>query len=136
MAAILTDDRTKALTEVVRRFESEAFSYGAFDCCQFARRVIEAVTGRDVAAHLAYTGRDGADALIEKHGGLSALMCSVLGDPVPADQLRAADIAFVSMKGIPDMVAVMNPAGRALAPMPYGLEALPGKMVAHGWRIG
>lgn len=129
-------DRSAAISAVVRRYQGEPFAYGAFDCCQFARRVVEAVTGADPAAHLVYADEDGARELIEQHGGLSGLLSSLFGEPVPAHALRTADLAFVQMKGIPDMIGVVNPAGRVLAPMPRGLEALPGKMAAHGWRIG
>lgn len=61
------------------------FAWGEADCCTFAARVVEAMTGHDLLAVFRgrYQNARGALRFINQGGGLQALISERLGPPLP-----------------------------------------------------
>lgn len=58
------------------------YAIGSNDCCLFVADCIQAITGNDPAESLrGYTTAEAAQALIDDHGGMKALVTEFLGKP-------------------------------------------------------
>ena len=81
-------DWEMALQETVAEFRDRHLGYGQADCCQFVRRYVERVTGKDPAPDYGYATSEEAARILDHHGGVSGLIRVILGephDPEPGD---------------------------------------------------
>lgn len=68
------------LNETIDQWRAKHFAWGSADCCHFPATVIRAITGRDLLAGFpTYDSEAGAQAILEAHGGLVALLDAGLG---------------------------------------------------------
>lgn len=84
------------------KFTGVPFEYGRTDCCQFVSACVEELTGQAHATSFPYTDQAGAEALLEKHGGLEGLMTHVFGEPV-----RTPQNGYVAMIAQPELVGIV-----------------------------
>lgn len=70
----------EAINLTLDEFDGE-FAYGIRDCCLFAAKVVEQLTGENYMESFEYASEEEALALVEEAGGLKELASSVLGDP-------------------------------------------------------
>lgn len=78
--------------------ESRRFLWGYWDCCQFAARMVEAVTGRDPREIFPpYASEAEAVAIIAAHGDMHAFVSHALrefGEPVAPHSAQPGDIVL------------------------------------------
>lgn len=92
MGPRLSDWRSR-LDAVLR--DPRPFAWGASDCCLFAARCVEAMTGVDLAAPYAYGDAREAAVLLEQHGGVEGIATASLGAPKGALFAFPGDIVLV-----------------------------------------
>jgi hypothetical protein len=94
-------DWVARLWETVARFRGVPFAYGQHDCCLFAARCVDAMTGsqhaRDLADH--YTNERTALRYIHACGGVGPAIAQRLGEPVPGHCARRGDVCLVPVEG-------------------------------------
>lgn len=80
----------------IEAWRARPYLYGESDCMMFVADGILAVTGEDLAAPWrgCYATEDEANAILADHGGVIALVSSVLGDPFPIGHARRADVVM------------------------------------------
>lgn len=71
----------RALRNVLAEFRDHEVQWGKYDCMQLVARYVSAVTGIEYADRFDYDSEQGANALIESHGGLVGLISGCIGDP-------------------------------------------------------
>lgn len=125
-------DWVARLREAVREGRRAPFSYGRADCCRFAARCVDAVTGSSILAELEalYQDRRGAARTLILEGGLSAAVTRRLGLPVESSSARRGDICQVGGKALGVCWG-----GAVLAVSASGLTALPLSSVRRHWRV-
>lgn len=76
------DGWEKALNAEVEAALTRQFEWGHFDCCLFAADCVRAITGTDIAAgyRSTYESRSGAFELVEREGGLEAMIDRVCAE--------------------------------------------------------
>ena len=96
-----------------------AFKWGAHDCVMAAADAVRMMTGEDPAKAYRglYTSKREAVVLLADHGGLEAMVSSVLGAPLPTPKL--------AQRG--DLVLVDSPEGQALSVVVGAAAVGPGK---------
>lgn len=125
--------RSTALLRVVTDWRNREFCYGVADCCQFARAVVRELRGDDLGAEWVYASGDEARSIIARYGGLTGLVTHYLGDPVPAEDLRIADLCLVTAPGF-EMLGAKSRLG-AYVPTENGIGMAGNHRIAHGWAI-
>jgi len=125
-------DAQTAIRTACREVADAKFDFGTHDCCQFARRVVSLIRGEDPAPDLAYEGEDGAARIIEQHHGLRGLLVHLLGEPIDVEALETGDVCLVRL-GKVELVGIVTNGGRAIAPMPRGLDFVPLRLAVCGW---
>lgn len=90
------EDWPKRLEAAIEAARVRRFSWGQHDCMLFAASVVQALTGRDVAAQHRgqYKGSQTAAAYTARHGGMATMVTKVLGDPVRPIQARRGDVVM------------------------------------------
>lgn len=72
-------DATVRLAELISVAQRRRFRWGAWDCCQFAARAVNALTGRDPRGIFPpYRTRAEAERVIDQCGGIEALAAEAL----------------------------------------------------------
>lgn len=88
------------LGEAVDDAKETVFSWGRHDCCTFAARCVEAITGKDPMATFRNKYHDQKSSLeILKQEGMGTLFLtlkSIFGDPVGPAKANRGDLVFVS----------------------------------------
>jgi len=126
--------RYEAVRHVTREWGNAHFSYGLFDCCQFAKDVFKAYRGFDPAPALQYESEEEALEIINDYGGLESLLTHILGSPVSASETRTADVLLLKLPNVGEIAGVRVPDG-ALVPLKVGLYRAPLRYALQGWRI-
>lgn len=126
--------RFEAVRQVTREWGNARFSYGLFDCCQFAKDVFKAYRGFDPAPCLQYESEEEAREIIKEYGGLEGLLAHILGSPVSAHETRTADVLLLKLPKVGEIAGVCVPDG-ALVPLKVGLYRAPLRYALKGWRI-
>jgi len=88
-------DSMTDLFNVLQRHASKEFNYGDEDCCQFIRDCVKAYHGKDYGSEFTYSGEDGAQELLDKHGGLTGLLTHILGEPY--EGCKTGDVVVCEM---------------------------------------
>lgn len=84
------------LDQLVCTRRTAPYTWGQFDCCTLVADVIEAITGFDHMAGIrgTYASEQEAYALIERHGGLVAILTNRLGKPLPVGLAQTGDVGI------------------------------------------
>lgn len=118
------------LAEYFSRVVNEPATLAKLDCVMFVVDALRNGFGVDLRDQCRYTDKRTALARICKHGGLDGAVRHELGDPLPGDELRYGDIAFVNPHAIglvmPTYIAVK---GRST------IWRITLDLAAHGWRV-
>ena len=122
------------LDELIRDRASRPFEYGTNDCCLFACDCVEAVTGHDPGADLrgTYTAEQGAQALVERLGGVAAIAADRAGEEIGPLLAQVGDVVLVQFGGRDTLAVCLGT--RAAAPGPTGLVMLPMRCAQRAWR--
>ncbi len=122
-------------TRLIRAVETTPpFAWGASDCCSFAARVIQAMTGHDAMAefHGRYITGVGALRLIRQGGGLALLLSARFGATLATPALaQRGDLVLVRTLGgdesvgicVGERIAVQGQGGVEYLPLAAGLAA-------------
>lgn len=88
-----------ALSDYLDRASRERWVWGRHDCCQFVRRWVEEVTGRDPAAAWRYSTEQGAALLASRSGGLVALFgrLAETAGLAPTSEPQAGDVGVINI---------------------------------------
>jgi hypothetical protein len=114
---------------------SEPFEYGRHDCCLFAAKVIDGLTGTHWVDDLraCYHDEASAKAYIAAEGGIEASVTRRLGPPGQWSQARRGDLCLVNTRHGPALgicvgakVAIAGENGTMYQPLELALKA---------WRI-
>lgn len=111
-----------------------AFSWGRADCCTFAARIVQEMTGRDLLASFRghYDTARGALRLINQGGGLEHLITQRLGAPLPlVARAQRGDVVLArTLQGEPtvgvcvgEKIAVQGLQGVLFLPLAAGVIA-------------
>lgn len=74
------------------------FRWGYHDCLQHAARCVAAVTGYDARILFPrYQTKTEADAILEREGGIRALIIRALGEPVHVSRAGVGDVVLFSL---------------------------------------
>jgi hypothetical protein len=119
---------------------SHPFAWFEHDCVTFAAKVLDLQYDLGlmavIATNYAYTGQASAIAMIEKHGGLEALVTEVLGaEPLPPAWLTVGDAVLYAydQPEFPYALAVHD-GHNLLIPGEKGLTYLRMDRALKGWR--
>jgi hypothetical protein len=127
-------DWPERLAEYIESVREEPFVYGSHDCCQFAGKGVEAITGENPAAKWTYGSETGAKRFIAKAGGLDKLLIEALGDPIHVSSAGRGDVVVAELE---NGLTVGLCLGRVIvfAAEPLGLMFMPREAATMAWRI-
>jgi hypothetical protein len=118
------------LAEYFADVVNEHSELAKLDCVTFVVDALRAGFDVDLRDRLKYTDRRSALARLRKHKGLDGAVTYELGTPLPADELRYGDIAFLNPHAIglvmPMYIAVK---GRST------IWRIDPRLAVHGWRV-
>ena len=123
--------RSVEVWRALNAIESRSFQYGSTDCCQFAREIVQQITGREIEAPT-YGSESEADDIVEGFGGYQKMISALLDqEPSPIDSLRTGDPVLLEVGGQP-IVGVMFANGVALKTK-QRITSVSAKHVRAGW---
>lgn len=111
------------------------FAWGTHDCCQFARRAVEAITGEDPAAGLdllEYTDAAGAAAYLAEHP-IESIPAAAGLQEIPVLRAQRGDI--VLMPSGEHLVLGVCLGGYIAGPGATELEHIPLRRAVKAWRV-
>jgi len=128
-------DWVSRLWDTMNVWHSANFDYGHHDCCLFAARCIDAITGTDREKELLTQYHDERTAMrfIAKSGGIVPAISERLGEPVDGYCARRGDVCLVPTEN-GDGVGVCVGTTVAVA-AETGLEFYPLSTTIKHWRI-
>ncbi len=134
-APVRRKDWVSRLLAVVDDAQGRPFEWGQHDCCLFAARCIDAVTGSFWAGSLDACYQDEATALayIKAEGGIRASVSRRFGDPVPPLLARRGDLVLVDSPLGEAVTVCVGPS--LVGAAPSGLTVLPLSAGLCAWRI-
>lgn len=113
--------------------ETRPFSWGDHDCCKFAARCVEAVTG--VAIGLPWTDKPSALRFLAAEGGIEAGVTARFGEPVRWARAMRGDLCLVpTPDGIGSLGVCMGPTIACVSES-GGLTYVPLDQATACWRI-
>lgn len=129
-------------TELHTYFEScrtTPFKWGEFDCCVFAAKCVEILTGENHYA--AFDGRyrteRGSLTALKRYGTgeLESTISKSLGEPVAPLLLGRGDIALMQTDGLLNQAVAVCWSGFLIQPGTHGLVHMPMQYAVRGWRV-
>jgi len=118
---------------VVHEWSDKPFSYGLFDCCQFAAAVVEEQTGKNPMNAFSYDSKFGAYRIIRSYGSLKAAMLKVLGKPIAVDDAKHGDVLLIEADG--QQLAGVVYLGRAVVRSRNGLIDMEQSSASAAWSV-
>lgn len=109
------------------------FSWGDHDCCKFAARCVEAVTGEPV--DLPYDDKTSAFRYLTEQGSISAAVTARYGEPVKWWQVHRGDLCLVDTPDGIGSLGVCMGATIACVHEEFGVVYVPIDQAAACWRI-
>lgn len=127
--------RPSRVWRVVEQYRDSPFEYGKHDCCLFAARCIDEVTGASREAELLtqYHDERSARRFMARSGGIEAAISERLGKPVDGYCARRGDVCFVPVEG--GMGVGVCVGGSIAVAAQNGLEFYPLSMATKHWRV-
>lgn len=128
------NDWPQRLAEFIESTHAEPFCYGSHDCCMFAGRAVEAMTGENPTLQWNYSNEIGAKRLLARKGGLVQMLSETLGIPIHPSEAGRGDVVLAELDLGPSVGICL---GRmcVFATEPAGVLML-GREIAHlAWRI-
>lgn len=129
-AAEVVGLRADRLSAYLAHAATQQSELGGLDCVRFTVEALREGFGIDLRANLKYRDKREAIGRIRRHRGLDSAIRHELGEPIPAEELRPGDIAFVPPRAMglvmPGYIAVKF---RATV---WRLEM---HTASHGWRV-
>jgi hypothetical protein len=110
--------------------------WGEHDCCLFAARCVDAMTGSEYVRELQAEYQDKTTGLrfIARHGSLQAAIESILGEPVQWWKVKRGDVCLVpSADGLGSLGVCLGPTIACV--LERGLQYEPIDRAIVGWRI-
>lgn len=129
------DDWLERLWAEVDAWKSEPFEYGRNDCCLFAARCVDAMTGSDWVEELRghYHDKRTAAVYIKEAGGVEAGATARLGEPVPRLLARRGDVCLVETETGPGLAVCVG--AHAVGPGADRQYSVPLSAVLKAWRV-
>ena len=122
------------LNAFVESCRESPFHWGTHDCCAFAAKAVEAITGEDVfAPWSAYTDAMSAARLVQSAGGVDAIADRVLGERIGNAFAQRGDVLLLSVDGRDSLAVCFG--GVCAAPGIERLEFLPTGSARCAWRV-
>jgi len=129
-------NRRAAIRSLANELGNAPFAWGAFDCCAVPRRLFALLHGYDPAPELIYSSEGEAAALIEQHGGLSALITHVIGtQPLDVEDTQLGDVLHMKLPAMREPMIGVHTGQSALVPWEVGFLKAPIRYATHGWAI-
>ncbi|EJL77363.1 hypothetical protein PMI15_04685 [Polaromonas sp. CF318] len=132
-------DWPRRLTEHLAAVKRTPFIWGQHDCCTFAAGAVIAMTGTDAIAPWRgkYTSQRGAARFIAAAGGLHALTCTVMGEPMqtPALAGRGDLVMFEMVEPYGPQALGICVGAQIAAPGPQGMVLLPISVASAAWKV-
>lgn len=128
------------LQNLLDEAREQEFDWGRHDCCQWAGRVIETLTGTNPIAHLRgrYRTPLGSRRVMKRQYGTTDLheaLTQVLGQPVSGLLAQRGDIVTALRDGV-TVVGVVDLSGEKIAAVGwYGLEYIPLTAATAAWKV-
>jgi hypothetical protein len=129
------EDWPKRLQGLINESERKPFAWGSHDCCLFAARAVEVITGIDHAATLRGTYSTALEAarILQARGGVRGIATAALGDEIPCLTAQRGDIVLIeSDHG--EALGVCLGADCAV-PGPDSLTRVPLLSILAAWRV-
>jgi len=128
-------NRQDAIRTTMLSFANEPFKYGTLDCCLFAAKVAEQITGIDYSAGFDNYTEDDAAEYISEAGSLSDLVSKLLNrTPVDPDQLAIGDPVLVRIPVIGDVIGIVS-TGSVIVKSNHGAMRINLDRAVHGWSL-
>ena len=110
---------------------NEPFAWGTNDCCMFAVRCVEAITGVDHGAtYRGYKTQKGALGRLAKHGGADGIATACLGEPKSIKLAKRGDVVLHNISDglslaicLGDKIASVDDDGIVFLPVSVGIQA-------------
>lgn len=130
----LADWQTRMESFMAQR-AAQPFTWGTNDCAIFASDFVQAITGQDPAPPGLRTHRTAKQATraVARHGGMHAIACAALGEPIAAAFAGVGDVVLVPA-GKRLAFGVCN-GQTALLPSAIGLAHLSMQSAVCAWRV-
>lgn len=127
-------NRKLATLGVINRMSRFGHKYGETDCCLLPAAVVAAITGVDYGKQFDYSDEQGANEIIQKHGGsIESLFTSLLGEPVN-DGFDYGDPMLFKIFGS-QTVGVWFGDDCYVRTAEGKIVPIPTKLAAKGWRV-
>lgn len=112
------------------------FVWGEADCCRFAARVVEAMTGANPARLHAGLGTDARDAqaIVTAAGGLYPLLAAALGATIETARAGRGDVMLMDCIGARETVGICM-GERVACQGADGVVYLPRHRASAAWRV-
>ena len=119
----------------VGRWRKAPFEWGVNDCCLFAARCVDAISGSDWVGDLrgCYHDERSALAYIKAEGGVEASVTRRLGASVPRLLARRGDVCLVETPSGHGLAVCVG--GSVMIPGPAGLLSQALSTVLCAWRV-
>lgn len=127
-------DWPQRLDAYIAESRTTPFAYGRHDCCWFAGKAVEAMTGENPMHAFSYRNRLGAERMIRRAGTLDALVHRALGEPVHPAQAGRGDVVIADLE-LGATVGVCLGDVCAFATDPVGIVFRPREAIRAAWRI-
>ncbi|MDA0790256.1 MAG: hypothetical protein O2780_12465 [Proteobacteria bacterium] len=127
--------RQTAIRKALRAIAAEEFRYGQTDCCQFAARVAQEITGIDYARLFYYNSERAAQSIVDEFGSLEVMVTSVLGEPSPVDDLQDGDPVLVRLPVINQDALGIRLRRHALCKTQRNVVFVPSNRIITGWGL-
>jgi hypothetical protein len=116
----------------------EPFQWGRHDCALFAANVVAALTGTDLAHKFRdqYADRDGAERILDQHGGLYEIASAALGPPRTIKCYTARGDVVLIAEAEWESLGICDGAGSVHAYINGGIIRQPMSRWRHTWRVG
>ena len=129
-------NRRLAVRETMLEYAGDPFAWGVLDCCQFAAKVAEKITGIDYSKGFFYASEDDAEGIINSANGLENLVTKILGvDSVDVEFLDVGDPVLVNIPVMGDMIGIFN-GTHAIIKLKQRAVLIEGRRISKGWNLG
>jgi hypothetical protein len=124
-----------------KRYAGVPFQWGSFDCVIFVAQYLDSTVGGDyevrVRERFQYsTGLQAARIVRRTPGGLAALACEFLGEPVQPLCVKPGGIVMANVLGVHGVQFIGVKASNAIvAPAKRGLFSAPLDVATLGWNL-